>query len=347
MSESKSHAESWVVHLAGEPLAQVFLAPLSGITDVPFRTLVRSFGTKMVYSEMVASGEILKGDAESRMRAGADGQGLHAVQLAGRDADAMEAAARLVAGEGADLVDINMGCPAKKVVGGLSGASLMRDLDQATRLIEATVRGAGTVPVTLKMRLGWDRTSINAPELARRAEGAGIRLVTVHGRTRDQFYEGAADWTAIRAVKAAVSIPVVANGDLVTAEQLAPMREASGADAVMVGRGACGRPWFPAVLAGQMSEASWRRSLADLVAAHYEAMLRHYGATVGVRHARKHLGWYLDGFADATGSDLAADRSALLREGDPTLVARRLKALFGRSTIADVERPDATDRKAA
>ncbi len=327
--------------------ASVALAPLSGITDVPFRALVRSFGAELVYSEMVASGELLRGLTETRLRASPDGSGLHAVQLAGRDAGSMSEAARRVASDGADLIDINMGCPAKKVVGGLSGAALMRDLDHALRLIEATVEGAGAVPVTLKMRLGWDRASINAPELARRAEAAGIRLVTVHGRTRDQFYDGHADWPAIAAVKAAVSIPVVANGDLRDRAGEIRMRRESRADGVMIGRGACGRPWLPAMLAGTMPAARWRESFGDLVSGHYEAMLRHYGHDVGMRHARKHLGWYVDAFSAASGVDLTLDKAAMLRAVDPAAVVAQIRALFAEASLADVDRAPASFQKAA
>ncbi|WP_279478625.1 tRNA dihydrouridine synthase DusB [Aureimonas sp. SK2] len=317
--------------------SRVFLAPLSGITDIPFRRLVRSFGTEMVYSEMVASGELVRDDAESRQRAGADGAGLHAVQLAGRDAQAMRRAAEIVADAGADLIDINMGCPAKKVVGGLSGSALMRDLDHALRLVEATVAGAGGVPVTLKMRLGWDRSSLNAADLALRAEGAGVRLVTVHGRTRDQFYTGQADWVAIADVSRAVSIPVVANGDLQSCSDLAPMLRASGADAVMIGRASCGRPWFPALVAGVLDPAAMRMRLAELVLDHHAAMLDFYGAAAGLRHARKHLGWYLDRFEAGTGADVRAERAELMRAGDPASVHATVRALFGDVRLADVE----------
>ncbi|WP_294645956.1 tRNA dihydrouridine synthase DusB [uncultured Aureimonas sp.] len=319
--------------------SRVFLAPLSGITDVPFRRLVRSFGTEVVYSEMVASGELIRNDADSRQRAGADGLGLHAVQLAGREASAMRRAAEIVAAEGADVIDINMGCPAKKVVGGLSGSALMRDLDQALRLIEATVAGAGSVPVTLKMRLGWDRSSLNAPDLAVRAEGAGVRLVTVHGRTRDQFYTGAADWPAIAAVSRAVSIPVVANGDLQSMADLDAMLQASEADAAMIGRGACGRPWFPALVGGHIDRDRMRQGFADLVVAHYDSMLEFYGEQAGLRHARKHLGWYLDRWEAAAGLRLMADRAELMRATDSELVRARLRSLFGATTLSDVE-PD-------
>lgn len=326
----------------------VLLAPLSGITDVPFRRLVRSFGTELVYSEMVASGEYVKGEAESLLRAGRDGGAIHAVQLAGREPGAMGEAARRLADAGADLIDINMGCPAKKVVGGQSGSALMRDLDLASRIVAATVEGAGDVPVTLKMRLGWDRATMNAPDLARRAEALGVRLVTVHGRTRDQFYEGRADWAAIAAVRAAVRIPLVANGDLVRGEDAPAMLRESGADGLMIGRGACGRPWFPALVAGHLAAGDLGRiGLRELVVAHYDAMLGHYGEAVGVRHARKHLGWYLDLLAPMRGAALAGDRAAILGERDPTVVCRRLSDLFGALTAADVETGAAALRRAA
>ena len=289
---------------------RVVLAPLSGITDVPFRSLVRSFGTQLVFSEMVASGELVRGDRESRLRSAADGAGVHAVQLAGREAEAMRQAARVVAEDGADLIDINMGCPAKKVVGGASGSALMRDLDHAERLIEATLEGAGGVPVSLKMRLGWDRATMNAPELARRAQRAGIVWVTVHGRTRDQFYEGEADWQAIRAV--------------------------------MMGRGACGRPWFPALVAETAPADLGRRSFEALVSAHYDAMLAHYGIGPGLRHARKHLGWYLE---RASVSPQA--RADLLRENSHERVAAGLRTLLSGITIGDVDPELQSLRKAA
>ncbi|MGH6861979.1 MAG: tRNA dihydrouridine synthase, partial [Phyllobacterium sp.] len=209
---------------------------MSGVSDLPFRQLAWQAGAGMVVSEMVASAELCTRERGNLLRLKGDGLGTHVVQIAGREPRWMAEAARIAEGEGAHMVDINMGCPAKKVTGGLSGSALMRDLDHALTLIEATI-GAVAVPVTLKMRLGWDDDSVNAPELAARAERAGIGMVTVHGRTRCQFYEGKADWHAIAAVKEAVSIPVVANGDVLGREDATAILEASGADAVMVGRG--------------------------------------------------------------------------------------------------------------
>lgn len=289
--------------LAGLPgradIAPVVLAPLSGITDLPFRRLVARFGARWVVSEMVAAGELIAARPGTRERAelGLD-QAHTAVQLAGREPAPMAEAARMVAGMGARMIDINMGCPARKVTGGLSGSALMRDLDHAERIVAAVV-AAVDVPVTLKMRLGWDDGQINAPDLARRAAGAGVRLVTVHGRTRCQFYEGRADWAAIRAVRAAVAIPLVANGDITDAARAETALEQSGADAVMVGRGAQGAPWQVAVIAAALAgrpapEVPQGAARADLVAGHYDDMLSFYGAALGARVARKHLGWYMD-----------------------------------------------------
>ncbi|MCA0872138.1 tRNA dihydrouridine synthase DusB [Seohaeicola saemankumensis] len=306
------------------PNPPVLLAPMAGITDRPFRDLVRQFGAGLVVSEMVASQEMVQAKPGVRERAeiGADVENT-AVQLAGRDAEWMAEAARQVADRGAAVIDINMGCPAKKVTNGYSGSALLKTPDHALRLIEAVV-AAVEVPVTLKTRLGWDENLMNAPDVARRAEAAGVRMITIHGRTRCQFYKGQADWAAIGAVKEAVDVPVVANGDIVDAGTAARALEQSGADGVMIGRGAQGQPW----LLAQIAHALWGhtapeipqgRALVDMVCGHYEAMLGFYGADLGLRVARKHLGWYMD--QAGTG---AALRRAVLTGRDPEAVLRLL-----------------------
>ncbi|MGK9055116.1 tRNA dihydrouridine synthase DusB [Neorhizobium petrolearium] len=311
---------------------RVVLAPMSGVTDLPFRRLAWRFGAGLVVTEMVASRELVLNRGESWARLKGAGISPHMVQLAGREAHWMAEAAKIAADNGADIIDINMGCPAKKVTGGYSGSALMRDPDHALSLIEATVN-AVSVPVTLKMRLGWDGNSINAPEIARRAENAGIRLVTIHGRTRMQFYEGRADWDAIRLVRDAVSIPLVANGDVESPEDAAEILKRSGADAVMVGRGAQGRPWHIGWLAGHAAPS--RAEIAGLVVEHYEAMLELYGREPGLRHARKHLGWYLDRFAP----DLPVEeKAAIMISKDPAEVSRRMTdALTGEAAATRKE----------
>ncbi|WP_208976400.1 tRNA dihydrouridine synthase DusB [Polycladidibacter hongkongensis] len=277
---------------------KVILAPMSGVTDLPFRRLALRFGAGLVVSEMVASDALVTGHPESLMRAEGEGIKPHVIQLAGKDAQWMAEGARIAQSAGADVIDINMGCPAKKVTSGYSGSALMKDLDHALTLIEATI-GAVSVPVTLKMRLGWDETSINAPELAQRAEAAGVQMITVHGRTRSQFYKGKADWQAIKAVRDVVTVPLVANGDLTDFGDADAMIAASGADLVMVGRGAYGRPWLPGHIAhylatGEKLAAPKGAQLGELICEHYEAMLAHYGLDVGLKAARKHIGWYLE-----------------------------------------------------
>ena len=277
----------------------IALAPLAGITDLPFRNLVASFGAGLVVSEMVASVDMVNARPGTRERAelGLESQGT-SVQLAGREAAPMAEAARIVAAQGARVIDINMGCPAKKVTNGYSGSALMRDLDHALSLIDAVV-AAVDVPVTLKSRLGWDDTTLNAADLARRAESAGIQMMTIHGRTRCQFYKGHADWFAIEDVVKAVDIPVLANGDIVDALTARRALDRSGAAGVMVGRGAQGRPWLLAQIAHELwgtpaPVIPTGAALSDMVASHYDAMLQFYGDHLGARVARKHLGWYMD-----------------------------------------------------
>ena len=318
-----------------EPLAigsavipnRVFLAPMSGISDRPFREIARAYGAGLVVSEMTASDKLAQGNPEALLRAERAGEGLHVVQMAGREAHWMAEGARAAEAAGADIIDINMGCPAKKVTGGYSGSALMRDLDHALTLIEATV-AATALPVTLKMRLGGDETTMNAPELARRAEAAGIRMITVHGRTRCQFYNGTADWAAIRAVRDAITIPLIANGDLTRPEDIAEMLRQSGADGLMVGRGACGRPWLPGAMAtfaatGRMPAPPEGAALAELVARHYDGLLAHYDLAIGLRAARKHLAWYLDAAGRTTPL-----RGAILTGERPAEVMRLVRAAF-------------------
>ena len=296
----------------------VFLAPMAGITDLPYRNLVASFGAGLVVSEMVASQELLTCRPGTREKAelglGVTGT---AVQLAGREARPMSEAARMVADQGARIIDINMGCPAKKVTQGASGSALMKTPDHALRLIEAVV-GAVDVPVTLKTRLGWDEEMLNAPIIAKRAEAAGIQMITIHGRTRCQFYKGRANWRAIRRVKEAVQIPVIANGDITSAASARTALDHSGADGVMIGRGAQGRPWLLAQVAHDLfgtpaPAVPVKARLIDMVLTHYDAMLSFYGTELGARVARKHLGWYLD--HHGTSAEL---RRAVLTAKTPT-----------------------------
>ncbi len=306
----------------------VFLAPMSGVTDAPFRRLAKRLGASLVFSEMIASREMIRASRRTlRMARHEADEGPVAVQLAGRDPGIMAEAAKLNEDGGADIIDINMGCPAKKVVGSLSGSALMRDLGLARRIIEATV-GAVTIPVSLKMRTGWDADSRNAPELARIAEDCGVQMISVHGRTRCDFYEGRADWKFIRRVKDAVAIPVIANGDIRSETDAARCLADSGADGVMIGRGACGRPWFPGQVA-QFLRTGKRVPDPDLAARtsivleHYEGLLSHHGKTTGLRTARKHLAWYAGGIAGARGFINAINRC-----DDPDRVMGYVRAFF-------------------
>jgi len=311
----------------------VLLAPLAGITDLPFRRLVASFGAGLVVSEMVASQEVVQARPLARARAelGFD-QAATSVQIAGRDPYWMSEAAKYLQGQGARVIDINMGCPAKKVTNGYSGSALMKDLDHALTLIDAVV-AAVSVPVTLKTRLGWDDALMNAPLLAGRAEAAGVKMVTIHGRTRCQFYGGAADWAAIRAVTDTVRIPVIANGDITDARTAAQALELSGAAGIMVGRGAQGAPWRLAQIAAALfgtpaPMVPQGDALADLVIGHYQDMLAFYGEELGIKVARKHLGWYLQE------AGLTAFRGPILTADSPAQVIGALRAAFAEQELA-------------
>ena len=320
-----------------ETANSVFLAPMSGVSDAPFRRLAQELGAGLVISEMVASAELVREREDVVLKTRGAGHVFpHVVQLAGREAVWMAEAARIARGYGADVIDINMGCPAKQVTNGASGSALMRDLDHALTLIEATI-AAVDCPVTLKMRLGWDDDSLDARELATRAEQAGIAMVTVHGRTRCQFYNGNADWTAIAAVKDAVSVPVIANGDIVTFDDAREALKLSRADGLMIGRGAYGRPWFPGDVAHYIETGASPvpRSVDEhwaIFERHYHDMMDHYGLDVGVRCARKHIGWYLESAAeilpDIDQTRLRTERGRMCRMEAPQDVVSAMRAFL-------------------
>lgn len=297
---------------------RAFLAPMAGITDGPFRALAARFGAGLVTSEMIASAALTTGQRDMLRRLSRVGHLPHVVQLAGCEGKWLELGAKLAADAGADVIDINLGCPSKRVTNGFAGSALMRVPDQALRLIEAVV-AATPLPVTVKMRLGWDDASLNAPDIAKSAVNAGARMIAVHGRTRQQFYKGQARWELVRAVVDAVDVPVVVNGDIIDFETAQTALDQSGAAAVMIGRGAQGKPWMVgqigAKLAGKAPAPSPKgNELMALIEEHYAAMLAEYGVDIGLRVSRKHLGWYLDENIAAVDKDM---RRQLMKSETP------------------------------